>query len=115
MVRLFVVYIKTLLPGLTGISLCMANISGTVTDTGTTPIAGVVVQLEKGGQTATTGADGSFTLVVESTGILASNGRLLPNCLSARISGAMLNVTTAEPSAIEVAMFNLSGKSLLTV
>ena len=45
-----------------GVSLCMANISGVVTDTGSTPISGAVVQLEKGGQTAISGADGSFTL-----------------------------------------------------
>ena len=33
--------IKALLTVLTGASLCMANISGTVTDTGTTPMPGV--------------------------------------------------------------------------
>ena len=54
--------IKVLLTGLAGVSLSMANISGIVTDTGSTPIAGAVVKLEKGGQTATTAADGSFTL-----------------------------------------------------
>ena len=82
------VLIKAFLTGLMGVSLCMANISGIVTDTGTTPISGAVVQLEKGGQTATTGTDGSFTLVV-STAILPGNGKLLPNGLSARISGNM--------------------------
>jgi hypothetical protein len=44
------IIIKALLTGLVGVSLCMANISGIVTDTGTTPISGAVVQLEKGGQ-----------------------------------------------------------------
>jgi hypothetical protein len=47
--------IKAFLTGLTGVSFCMANISGTVTDTGTAPVAGAIVQLEKGGQTANTG------------------------------------------------------------
>lgn len=38
------------------------NISGIVTDKNNTVIAGADVRLEKGGQTATTGDDGSFTL-----------------------------------------------------
>jgi uncharacterized protein (TIGR02145 family) len=107
------ILIKALLTGLVGVSLCMANISGTVTDTGTTPITGAVVQLEKGGQTATTGADGSFTLAT--TAIIPVNGKLLPNGLSARISGTMLNVTIAERTAVEVATFDLTGKALSTV
>ena len=107
------ILIKALLAGLAGVSLCMANISGIVTDTGSTPIPGAVVQLEKGGQTATTGADGSFTLAT--TAILPVNGKLLPNGLSARISGTMLNVTIAERTAVEVATFDLTGKALATV
>jgi uncharacterized protein (TIGR02145 family) len=108
------VSIKTVLTGLFGVSLCMADISGIVTDTGTTPLGGAVVRLEKGGQTATTGADGSFTLVVNAV-ILPGTGRLLPNALSARISGKMLNVTLAERSVVEVATFDLGGKALLAV
>ena len=108
------VSIKTVLTGLFGVSLCMADISGIVTDTGTTPLGGAVVRLEKGGQTATTGADGSFTLVVNAV-ILPGTGRLLPNALSARISGKMLNVTLAERSVVEVATFDLRGKALLAV
>ena len=48
------ILIKALLAGLAGVSLCMADISGIVTDTGTTPISGAVVQLENGGQPVTT-------------------------------------------------------------
>jgi hypothetical protein len=44
--EVFMVSIKVILIGLFGLSLCMANISGIVTDTGTTPIAGAVVQLK---------------------------------------------------------------------
>lgn len=100
--------------GLTGVSLCIANISGVVTDTGTTPIVGAVVQLEKGGQIAITGADGSFTLAVESTGILPVNDKLLPSGLSARISDNLMAVTIVEQSFLEIAMFDLNGKSLST-
>jgi hypothetical protein len=105
------VFIKALLSGLVGVSLCMADISGIVTDTGTTSISGAVVQLENGGQSATTGADGSFTLVV-SAAVLPVNGKLLPNGLSAKISGNMLSITIAERSVIEVATFDLNGKAL---
>ena len=72
------VQIKALLTALAGVSLSMADISGIVTDTGTTPIAGAVVKLEKGGQSATTRADGSFTLV-SSSAILAGKSKSLPN------------------------------------
>lgn len=107
-------HIKTILIGLIGVSLGMADISGIVMDTGTTPIAGAVVQLEKGGQTATTGADGSFTLVI-STAILTGNSKSLPNGLSASIANNRLTVTVAEHAAIEVATFDLNGKVLSTV
>jgi uncharacterized protein (TIGR02145 family) len=106
---------KASLSGLVGVSLCMANITGTVTDTGTTPIAGVVVQLKKGGQSDTTDANGRFTLVIGSTALLPGNSTSLPNGLSARISGNMLTVTTSEQTALEVATFDLGGKSVSTM
>ena len=107
------ILIKAMLTGLAGVSLCMANISGIVTDTGTTPISGAVVQLEKGGQPVTTGADGSFTLVA--TAIIPVKGKLLPNGMSARISGNLMTVTVAERSAVEIATFDLTGKALSIV
>jgi uncharacterized protein (TIGR02145 family) len=110
-----VFFFKASLTGLVGVSLGMADISGIVTDTGTTPISGAVVQIEKNGQPVTTGSDGRFTLVVGSTGILPDNGKLLQNGLSAGISGNLMTVTIAERSAIEVATFDLSGKALSTV
>jgi uncharacterized protein (TIGR02145 family) len=108
------ILIKALLTGLAGVSLCMANISGIVTDTGTTPITGAVMKLEKGGQTTTTGSDGRFTLIV-STAILPGNDKLLPYGLSARISGNMFNVSVAERAAVEVVTFDLTGKAISTV
>jgi uncharacterized protein (TIGR02145 family) len=108
------VFIKALLTGLLGVSLCMPNISGIVTDTGTTPISDAVVQLEKGGQTAPTGADGSFTLVT-STADLHGKSTSLPNGFSARIIGNLMTVTIAERTVVEIANFDLNGKSLSTV
>ena len=104
---------KAILTGLLGFSLCMANISGVVTDTGSTPISGAIVQLEKGGQTATSGADGSFTLAT--TAILPVNGNLLPKGLSVGIAGDLMTLTIAERSAVEVVTFDLNGKALSTV
>jgi uncharacterized protein (TIGR02145 family) len=109
------ILIEALLTGLVGVSLCMANISGTVTDTsGTTPISGAVVQLEKGGQIDTTNTDGYFSLTT-STVILPVNGKQLLSGMSARISGNVLNVTIAERSAVEVTTFDLNGKAISTM
>jgi uncharacterized protein (TIGR02145 family) len=113
--EVLMVLIKALLTGFVGVSLCMADISGIVTDTGATPISGAVVQLEKDGQTATSGSDGSFTLVITPTAILPSNGKSLPNGLSARISGTMLTLAAFEQTALEIATFDLNGKALSTV
>jgi uncharacterized protein (TIGR02145 family) len=106
--------IKTVLTGLSVVSLCMADISGIVTDTGgKTPLSGAVVKLEAGGLTATTGTDGRFTLVFK-TAILPTNNSL-PNTLSARISNTVLNLTVAERAAVEIGVFSLTGKALSTV
>jgi uncharacterized protein (TIGR02145 family) len=114
-VDVFMILLKAVLAGMAGISLCMANISGIVTDTGTTPITGAVVQLENGKQQATTDSDGRFTLVVGITANLPGNGTLLPNGPSARISGNMVYMTISERAAVEVAAFDLVGKTLLKV
>lgn len=84
-------------------------------DTGTTPISGAVVHLEKGGATATTGADGRFTIVTGNTDILPGNGRLFSSGLSARFSGNIITVMIAERSIVEVAIFDLNGKVISTV
>jgi uncharacterized protein (TIGR02145 family) len=106
--------IKVLLTGLAGASLCMANISGVVIDTGSTPISGAVVQLERGGQTDTTGADGIFTLIVN-TAVLPVNSRLLPNGLSGFISRNLLTVSIAQRSIVEITTYDLIGKALSIV
>ncbi|MGE5670835.1 MAG: FISUMP domain-containing protein [Fibrobacterota bacterium] len=100
---------KVSLAGLIGISLCMANISGIVMDTGKVPIAGAIVQLEKGGQTATTGVDGSFTIVL-TTGILPEKDKFLFNNISAMITGNVLKVKLVERSEIVISAFDLNGK-----
>jgi uncharacterized protein (TIGR02145 family) len=106
--------IKALLTGLAGASLCMADISGIVTDTGTTPIPNAIVQLETGGQIDTTDGNGNFTLTT-TTAILPVNGKQLLSGMSARISGNELNLTIAEQSAVEITTFDLNGKAISTM
>jgi uncharacterized protein (TIGR02145 family) len=72
------------------------------------------VQLEKGGQSATSGADGSFTLIISSA-VLFLNGVLLPSGLSAKLLGNVLNVTIAEKVVFEIASIDLTGKTHSTV
>lgn len=108
------IFIKTFQTAFVCASLCVADISGIITDTGTAPIAGAIVQLENGGQTATTGADGRFTIVV-STAVSHGNAKLLPNGLSARISNNMLTLTVMEQSVVEIETFDLNGKVLSAV
>jgi uncharacterized protein (TIGR02145 family) len=108
------IHFKVLLAGLACVSLSMADISGIVTDTGSTPISGAVVQLEVGGQKTTTDSSGSFTLKVTTTALPAT-GTLLPNGFTGRIAGNKLKVTLARRSVVEVATFNLVGKALSIV
>jgi uncharacterized protein (TIGR02145 family) len=108
--------IKALLAGLAGVSLCTAiTISGRVTDTsGTTPISGAAVQLEKGGQLATTGADGRFTL--GSTDIVTGqNNQFLLSKLSAKIYNGLLSVNIKERSAVEITAYTVQGKAIFRI
>jgi uncharacterized protein (TIGR02145 family) len=107
------IIIKALLSGLLGFSLCMADISGTVTDTsGTIPLSGATVQLEKDGRTATTGADGRFALAVGTAVLPGTNNQFPRTSLSATIHKNLLCMNVAERSAIEVETFDLTGKAL---
>jgi uncharacterized protein (TIGR02145 family) len=91
------------------------TISGIVTDTSGTPIPNAAVQLEKGGQTATTGTDGRFTFVI-STGILhGKNNPSLQHTLSATIHNGLVWVNVVEKSAVAITTFDLTGKALSTV
>ena len=107
--------IKALLGGLASFLRCMADISGTVTDTGATPIPGSLVQLETGGQSAITGLDGSFTLIV-ATGVVSGEGnRPFWHNPLARIRGQLMCVNVPEKSAVEITSFDFSGKTLSRV
>jgi uncharacterized protein (TIGR02145 family) len=104
--------IKAVLAGLIAASVSMAAISGKVTDTsGTVAISGALVQLEKGGQSVTTGPEGLFSLS-GSTAIIPEKGLLSePQNPLATIRNGLLWVNVAEKSAVEVSTFDLSGKA----
>jgi hypothetical protein len=106
---------KAALIGLLAFSLCRADISGIVTDSAGAGLSGVVVKLEKGGQTDTSESNGSFTLSFGATGI----GRQIDQPIHAELSGAIsheiLRVNTPVKSALEITIFDLTGKALSTV
>jgi uncharacterized protein (TIGR02145 family) len=105
--------IKALLAGLTGVSLCLANISGKVTDTGGIPIAGATVYLEHFKDSATSQADGSFILGTTSS----IKNQLTQTSLKplASIQSGFLCVNIQEKSAVEINTYNLQGKLLSTI
>lgn len=107
--------IKSLLTGLFGVALCLADINGIVTDTGSTPIAGAVVRLEKGNQSVTTGADGLFTFVANSAILPGVNQHPRMHNLSATVQNGLLWVNVTKKSVVEITTFNLVGKALSTV
>ena len=109
--------IKALFVGLAAISLCIAqsvNISGKVSDTGGTALPGAAVSLEKGGQTATSAADGSF-LLTGIANVIRQNNQPLPQKFSATIRNGVLYVNIAEKSAIIITVYNLQGQAVSTV
>jgi formylglycine-generating enzyme len=108
--------LRSLLVGVLAVSVCAAqsvNISGRVTDTGGTPLPGAVVKLVNAGLTATTGADGNFTLT--STGVHGQNNQWLAHRLSAGIFNGALCVNLQEESDVEMTTFTLQGKAIATL
>jgi uncharacterized protein (TIGR02145 family) len=106
--------IKAIFAGLLAASVSMAAISGIVIkDTVGTiiPIAGAV---EQGGQTATTGTDGSFTLT--GTGVIdLNNNKLSSNKLSASTGNGVLYLHLQERGAVELQTYTLHGQAVSRV
>jgi uncharacterized protein (TIGR02145 family) len=106
-------FIKALLAGLVSVSLCLANISGIVTDTGGIPIAGATVYLEHLKDSATSQADGSFILgITTSIKNQVTQTSLKP---LASIQRGFLCVNIQEKSAVAISTYNLQGKLLSTI
>jgi uncharacterized protein (TIGR02145 family) len=111
----FMQTIKAIVAGLMAAAVGMAAMSGKVTDTSGTAILGAVVQLELGGQTATTGTDGSFSLFAGNAIIPGKSNPSLAQKLSATMQNGLLWVTVAEKSAVEITTFDITGKALSRV
>jgi uncharacterized protein (TIGR02145 family) len=107
-------YTKALLIVLTGISLCMAHISGVVTDSTGVKIVGAIVRLEKGGQTDTTKSDGSFILTFDTTDI-SNHIKAQSVTLFANIQNGILYIKVGEKAALQITTFDLTGKVISTV
>jgi uncharacterized protein (TIGR02145 family) len=107
--------IKMIFTGLVAASVCMAAMSGKVTDTSGTAISGAFVKLETGGQSATTGTDGSFSLSVSNAVIPGKSNTSLSQKPSATMQSGLLWVNVAEKSAVEITTFDLTGKALSRV
>jgi uncharacterized protein (TIGR02145 family) len=101
---------KALIVDLIGFSVCMANISGKVMDSGGVGIPGAIVKLEKGGQFDTTESNGDFLLTIGAAGISNQVNQALPDRLFATIRNGLLSVNIAERSAVEIIVFDLNGK-----
>ncbi len=102
--------IKALLIVSTVASVCLAqiNISGTVTDTGGTPLEGAAVWLEEYGYSDTTGSDGKFSLI--SVGI--NNHIQLTHKISVKVNNGSLLIATMKKSPVEIITYNLQGKCI---
>jgi uncharacterized protein (TIGR02145 family) len=106
----------TALIGLAAFSLCLADIGGIVTDTsGKIPIPGAVVKCERGGQTAITGADGQFTLGINTSISVDPSERHVSSQPIVRIKNGVLRIYVAARTALETTTFDLAGKELGTV
>jgi uncharacterized protein (TIGR02145 family) len=104
---------RSLLIGLVAVSAGIAqniNISGKVTDTDTTPISGAIVKLERCGLTATTGADGKFTISGTITGISGQISQSFLPKPAVTIYYGLLCLTVHEKSAIEIVTYTVQGK-----
>ena len=100
------------------VSVCFSaeiNISGKVTDaTGLTPIPGAIVKLEQEGLTATSGADGSFSLT-STVGINSGINQLQPHKVLASISNGVIHLQLQEKCQVEIITHTLHGKAVSRV
>jgi hypothetical protein len=84
-----------------------ANLSGTIVDTAGAPVAGATVKLEKLGLTATSGANGSFTL-----GSATSLKHLVSGAGTSRLEAGALRLSLAAAAPVTVTAHALDGRAL---
>ncbi len=111
---------KSLFACFVAVCVCIAQtnvtISGKVTDSsGVTPISGAVVQLEKGGLTSTTGADGSFLLSGSVDIINSQFNKPLSDKITVSLYRGYLNLNIREKSKIAITTYTIQGKALSSI
>jgi uncharacterized protein (TIGR02145 family) len=106
-------FVKALISVLIVASVSIAQgikISGKVTERTGTAISGALVKLEKGGQTAITGADGNFTLL-GNAGSVRQFSASLPY-MRFTLTKNSLRFDVDRKSAVEITIYTLQGKTL---
>jgi limonene-1,2-epoxide hydrolase len=87
------------------------NITGTVTDAIGGGIAGATVSLMSAGISTFTGSGGTFTLL-QSTGIRTMQGHAAS--VSAFVAGGAIRFFVAEPAAVRIDVYSMSGRLVST-
>lgn len=90
------------------------NIGGKVTDTGSAPLPGAYVKLEKLGLSATSQQDGGFRLT-GSVNTKDQTNQHLSHTVSAKIRNGLLSVNLLERSAVEIILYTVQGKAVSTI
>ena len=110
-------FIKSILALIITLSLCIAqdiNISGTVTGTGGTAIAGAAVMMEIYGYKDTTDASGNFILA--GTGVINEQmNQPVPYTLSAIIKNGLLCLNVQKKLVVEIITYTLQGKIISAI
>lgn len=88
------------------------NISGIITDSAGAPIAAAAIALVTSGLTATSGADGKFTVT---RGTSRINARPGPQTPLASIQGGSLFLSVPEKTTVTITAFGLEGRALASL
>jgi len=107
------IVIRSLLVGIFAASACIAqsvNITGKVTDTAGTPLPGAIVRLKNAGLTATTGADGRFTLAGNVSVIPGQTNQSPRQREIVTASNGSLFIKLPGNSTVETSVYTLQGK-----
>lgn len=109
-------FYKTLLTVLVAVFISTTqalNISGKVVNVAGTGISGALIKLEASGLSATSGADGSFS--ISSVDINSPVNHLTQQKLSVTISNRSLHIKLIEKSIVEITTYTITGKLISRV
>lgn len=90
------------------------TISGTVVDSGGSPVAGALVKLENGELVTTTGTDGRFTLSGTPRLSPPLANQILPRSLQAWVQNGLLTLHVGEKSPVTITTHTIQGRIVST-